>query len=266
MSADQLGQEGFQFDRSGLPLHLQVRDRLFELIVHRRLAVGSQLSSERELASQLGVSRMTLRHALALLERQGLIHRQVGRKGGTFVAAAKVEMNLSAFAGLTEHLHRHGMMAGARVLTATEQLPAVEARAALGLELDETVYEIVRIRLADGDPVALERSAFPSRRFPGLLERPLDGSLYALLGEHYGQFPVRALERLEPIVADDEQAEALKVARHSPLMMVERTAFSSAGTPVEFAHDIFRGDRISMVVWSSFISAPAAVADLALNR
>jgi GntR family transcriptional regulator len=100
-------------------------------------------------------------------------------------------------------------------------------------------------------PIAVERSLFPAALFPGMLECRLDGSLYELLEVRYGQRPHRAREILEPVTAGVREAEALQVAEGAPLMLVERTAYARDGQPLEFARDLFRGDRTRLVVWTS---------------
>src|SRR6266446_5923777 len=236
---------------AGLTVHGQIEDWLADAIATGRLAPGDRLPTEQDLAEWLGVSRMTLRHALAQLAQRGLVTRSVGRSGGTFVAQPKVEQDLTTLAGFSEQLRRHGMVAGARVLSARERPAGPAAGAALRTGEDDPVYEVRRIRLADGRPIALERSLFPAARFPGMLEFRLDGSLYELLEVRYGLRPHRARESLEPVTAGVREAEALEVAEGAPLMLVERTAYARSGEPVEFARDLFRGDRTKLVVWTS---------------
>jgi GntR family transcriptional regulator len=212
---------------------------------------GDRLPTEHDLAAWFGVSRMTLRHALAELARRGLVTRTMGRRGGTFVAAPKLEQDLTTLAGFSEQLRRHGMVAGARVLSATLRPAGPAAGVALQIGEDGQAYEIRRIRLADGRPMVLERSLFPAERFPGLLDERLDGSLYELLEVRYGLRPHRARESLEPVTAGVREAEALEVAEGAPLMLVERTVYARSGEPLEFARDLFRGDRTKLVVWTS---------------
>jgi GntR family transcriptional regulator len=137
------------------------------------------------------------------------------------------------------------------VLAAT-RIPASPAAAA-ALELPEgaAVHDVRRIRLADGRPIVIEHSQFPADLFPDLLDCRLDGSLYELLADNYGQRPHRARESLEPVVAGVREAEALEVEEGAPLMLVERTAYSMSGRPLEYARDRFRGDRTRVVVWTS---------------
>jgi len=143
------------------------------------------------------------------------------------------------------------MVAGARVLAATTRPAGPAAAAALNLAEGDPVHEIRRVRLADGSPVAVERSLFPAAAFPGMLECRLDGSLYELLEVKYGLRPHRARESMEPVTAGVREAEALEIPEGAPLMLVERTAYARNGQPLEFARDLFRGDRTRLVIWTS---------------
>jgi GntR family transcriptional regulator len=203
-----------------------------QAIADGELAPGDRLPAERALAEQHGVSRMTVRQALQTLESRGVLTRAIGRNGGSFVAAPKLERDLGTFSGLSEQLARQGVVAGARVLSARETADGVE---------------IVRVRFADGEPFALERSTFPLR-FAWLLDHDLTGSLYALLGD---DAPVRAVERIEPVVADADDAAALGLRVGAPLLLVDRVAYGDDGDVVETARDVFRGDRTRIVAWTS---------------
>jgi GntR family transcriptional regulator len=179
---------------------------------------------------------MTVRQALQTLESRGLLRRAIGRRGGSFVARPKLERDLRTFSGLSEQLRRQGVAAGARIVSTREADGAIE---------------IVRVRLADGEPFALERSSFPGDRFAGLLGLDLSGSLYDLLDDHFDAAPVRAVERIEPVLADRDEAAVLGVAPGAPLMLVDRIAYDDAGLVVETARDVFRGDRTRIVAWTS---------------
>jgi GntR family transcriptional regulator len=235
----------------GTTVHAQIEDWLAGEIAVGALRPGERLPTEQDLAAWFGVSRMTLRHALAELARRGLVTRAVGRSGGTFVAEAKLEQDLTTLTGFSEQLSRHGMVAGAQVLAASDRRAGPAAAAALGIGEDDPVHEVRRVRLADGNPIAVERSLFPAALFPGMLECRLDGSLYELLEVRYGLRPYRARESLEPVTAGVREAEALGVPEGAPLMLVERTAFARSGEAVEFARDLFRGDRTRLVIWTS---------------
>jgi GntR family transcriptional regulator len=235
----------------GITAHAQIEDWLADAIAAGQLTPGDRLPTEQDLAARLGVSRMTLRHALSELAQRGLVTRTVGRGGGTFVAEPKLEQDLTTLAGFSEQLRRRGKVAGAQVLAAAKIPASPAAAAALELTEGDPVHDVRRIRLADGKPIVIEHSQFPAALFPDLLDCRLDGSLYDLLAERYGQRPHRARESLEPVVAGVREAEALEVEEGAPLMLVERTAYSLAGQPLEYARDRFRGDRTKVVVWTS---------------
>ena len=227
------------------PAHAQIEASLERALDRGALATGDRLPAERELAERFGVSRMTLRQALGALEHRGRLRRSKGRYGGTFVADPRLE--LVGTSALSDQLRDLGVAAGAQVMSACER--AAEPDEEL---LGPRVLAIERVRLANGEPVALERGAYPADAFPGLLDEPLDGSLYQLMRRRYDDVPVRAVERLEPALARADEAAALGIEPGAPVMLVERTAYSVTGRPLERSHDVFRGDR-TRIVWESAI-------------
>jgi Transcriptional regulators len=159
----------------------EVRRALAEQIGSGRLRPGQRLGAERALAAEFGVSRATLRQALAVLEEGGVVRRVPGRGGGTFVAKGKIERDLSRIVGVPALLRSQGVVAGTRVLSARLAEADDITAQALHARPGELVVDLARIRLADGSPFSLEHARFPARRFPGLLEMPLGGSVYELL-------------------------------------------------------------------------------------
>jgi len=234
------------------PTALAARDRLLAALP----GPGERLGAERELAERLGVSRSTIRAALADLERGGVVRRARGRAGGIFVAERKVERDLTSLAGLPAYLRRQGFQPDARVLsTATIEADA-ETAEALGASASAPVLEIVRVRLADGEPISLERALFPAERFPDLLDHALGGSLYELLQTQYAVVPGEAEERIEVVAAGAAEARLLGLPRGAPLLAVARTAWDADGRAFERSHDLFRGDRARIVVRAR--ASPAA--------
>jgi GntR family transcriptional regulator len=225
-----------------------VRRVLAERISAGQLRPGQRLGAERALAADLGVSRATLRQALAVLADSGVVRRVPGRGGGTFVSQDKIERDTSRVVGVPALLRSQGVMAGTRVLSAGLSGADEPAAHALGLRRGDLVIDLVRIRLADGSPLSVEHAMFPANRFPGLLELPLGGSVYELLDEHFGTRPGEAVERIEVVSASPDEALVLDVPPGSPLLAITRTTTDSGGEPFEFSHDLFRGDRTRIVV------------------
>lgn len=232
------------------PITLDVLARLRDMIAAGEVAPGGRLGAERDLAEHLGVSRSTLRHALSVLEEEGVVSRVSGRNGGVFVAPAKVERDLSQIVGVPALLRDQGFTAGSRLVSVAVVPADAKSLEALGLQPGEFIVDIVRIRLADGVPISLEHARLPAERVPGLLERELGGSLYELLDREYGLRPHEAVERLEVMQATKDEASILGIAPGDSLLSVTRTTTDSDGVPFEFSHDLFRADRTRIVVRS----------------
>ena len=225
-----------------------VRRALAERIAAGQLRPGQRLGAERALAADLGVSRATLRQALAVLADSGVVRRVPGRGGGTFVSKDKIERDTSRVVGVPALLRSQGVVAGTQVLSAGLSAADEPVARALGLRPGDLVVDLNRIRLADGSPIVVEHARFPADRFLGLLELPLGGSVYELLDEHFGVRPAAAVEQIEVVTASPDEAQVLDVPAGSPLLAITRTTSDPAGTPFEFSQDLFRGDRIRIVV------------------
>jgi GntR family transcriptional regulator len=222
--------------------------RLQEQINNGQMRPGARLGAERDLATELGVSRSTVRQALAALESAGAVRRVPGRGGGTFVSGRKVERDLSRVVGVPALLRAQGMTSGSRVV-GTGIVAADEAtRAALDLPAGAYVLDVVRIRLADGIPISLEHARFPAERFPRLLEMPLGGSLYDLLEQHYDTLPGEAEEHIEVTAASADEAAILATELGAPLLSITRVTRDRDGVPFESSHDLFRADRTMITV------------------
>jgi GntR family transcriptional regulator len=226
----------------------EVRRVLTERIATGHLRPGQRLGAERALAADLGVSRATLRQALAVLADSGVVRRVPGRGGGTFVSRDKIERDTSRVVGVPALLRSQGVVAGTRVISAGLSAAEEPVARALGLRRGDLVVDLNRIRLADGSPIVVEHARFPADRFLGLLELPLGGSVYELLEAHFGTRPAEAVEQIEVVTASADEAQVLDVAAGSPLLAITRTTSDSDGAPIEFSQDLFRGDRIRIVV------------------
>ena len=225
-----------------------VRRVLADQISIGRLQAGDKLGAERALALELGVSRATLRQALAVLEENGLVRRVPGRACGTFVRKDKIVRDLSKVVGVPALLRSQGVVAGSRVLSARLSAAGGEAARELQLKPTDLVIDMVRIRLADGEPISVEHAMLPADRFPGLLELPLGGSVYELLDSHYATWPKEAVERIEVVTASAEESQLLDIPAGAPLLAITRTTIDEDDEPFEYSKDLFRADRTRIVV------------------
>lgn len=242
------------------PAAQEARRRLLDQIRTGQLRAGERLGAERDLAAALGVSRSTVRQALAALEHAGVVRRVPGRGGGTFVGQPKVDRDLSQVVGVPALLRQQGMTAGTRVVSTALTAADEASSAALQLEPGAYVLDVVRIRLADGTPISLEHLRLPAAMFPDLLDLPLGGSLYELLEQRYGVAPEEAVERIEVVAAAADEAAILDVAADAPLLSITRTTRDADGVPFEYSHDLFRADRTRITVRTPGRSGTAGTA------
>jgi len=249
-----------------LPAHARIASWLEHLIVSGTLRPGDRLPAEVDIAAKLGVSRMTLRQALASVESKGLLERRRGRSGGNFVSQPRFDFSLVGLPGFTEQMRRAHVEAGARVVRALTRAPASDVRLALSLRRGEVVHEVVRVRSANGDPITLEETYLPAAVFPGLLELELGDSLYEVMDRAYGKPPHTADEVIEPVKATQEQAELLGIETDDSLLLITRTSYAVGGVPVEFARDYFRPDRTRVVVRTQVEQGPMSQAGRTSRR
>jgi len=212
------------------------------------LQPGDRLGSERELTEHFGVTRFILRRALDALERSGTVRRVPGRNGGTFIRQAKVERDLSNIVGVPEYLLRQGFEAGTNVISAALRAADTVVAGKLGIAASAPVIDLVRLRLANGEPLSLEHAILPAERFPGLLERPLGGCVMTVLRDEYGIVVAETTERIEVVMASVDEGRLLGIPAGNPLLSVERVARTQEGQPFEYSVDLFRADRTRIAV------------------
>jgi GntR family transcriptional regulator len=225
----------------GGPLYQQLYRALRQAIEDKRLASDSPLPPERDIASDLGVSRITVRKALDALAEDGLVRRRHG--AGTFVAA-RVEKSFSILSSFSEDMALRGRTPRSTWLRRSAGAVTPEEAMVLGLSPGSPVLRFHRIRYADEIPMALEYSSIPSQYLAS--EKAVEASLYAAL-EKTGSRPVRALQRLRAVLFSAEQAELLGVEAGAPGLLIERRGFLRDGKAVEFTRSYYRGDSYDFV-------------------
>lgn len=241
--------------RSATPAYLQLARELRRLIGQGVLAQGAALPPERELAAHLGVSRVTVRQALRVLEEGGLLRRRQG--SGTFVREAdpapsganhSIVQPLSALTGFSEDMRSRGLVPGSRVLSFERARPTPREAMNLAVSPLSEIVRLRRLRTANGEPLAIETSSLPAHLLLNVTSEDVQhGSLYALLRER-GFAPARAMQHLRAREADEEAASLLGVEVGAALLATERVAWDAAGSALEYARAAYRGDRYDFVV------------------
>jgi GntR family phosphonate transport system transcriptional regulator len=208
---------------------------------------GDKLPTEAVLAARFGVNRHTVRHALAALAEQGLVHPRRG--AGVFVVQRATDYPL----GRRVRFHQNVLAAGqtpSRRISRTETRPcdADEARA-LRLKPGKAVHVVEGVSLADGQPIAVFRSIFPAARFAGLLEQVQEtGSITRALAALGLTDYTRAETRMTAQLADPVQAVALTIRAGAPVLRTVAVNVDPGGAPVELGTTWFAGERVTLTV------------------
>lgn len=225
---------------------LQISDALRRQIESGELPAQSAIPSERELAQQLGVSRMTVRAAIEDLVDEGLLIRRQGRK--TIVADEKIN-RAAGFTSFSEEMRLRGWQPNSVVRQITALLADVATAAQLNLPVGARVILIERLRFADDEPLAHEFVHLPYSRFPDLSGMDLaNSSLYELLENRYGVRPVYAEESVEAVLMSAQEAHLFGLEPGSPALLTRRITRDESDTVVEAATTLYRGDRYRMVL------------------
>lgn len=226
--------------RNLLPLYFQIEAELRERLQH--LAVDSPFPSDRELAEEFNVSRMTIRQAVSTLVREGLLRRQIGR--GTLVADSTVGKSMNTLSSFSEDMRQRGMRPSSQILRCEIRRAAPETIDALQLPPNSQVVSLRRLRLANNIPVAIETVHLSALHFADLLSQDLaTNSLYEVLQRRYGVRLTVARGTLHAEPASGEEAQLLGTSEKAPLLVARRVAFNDRNEPIEEGESKYRGDR-----------------------
>ncbi|WP_249260806.1 GntR family transcriptional regulator [Virgibacillus pantothenticus] len=231
---------------SKVPLYLQLMEKIIQKIENKTYEEHDKLPSEREFCDMYKLSRITVRQALQELEREGYIYKLHGK--GTFVAAASIEQNLVKLYSFTEEMKKMGKTPMTKVLSFKEI--AIEARLANKMDLEplDEVYEVVRLRLADDQPLMYETSYLPKKLFPHLTkEQLIEKPMYDLFLQDYQVHVTKAVERFSATQLREAEAGYLNALIQQPAMLIKRFAYHHDQL-IEYTVSIARGDKFDYTV------------------
>ena len=233
--------------QSPTPIFEQVKVIVGGAIDRGELQAHQRIPSERELSVALGASRMTIRQALVAMMAEGRLYTRSGK--GTYVAERKIEQPLQRLTSFTEDIRARGLRPASRVL-GQEILPApLELAEILGIRPGAELVRIRRLRVADGQPLAIETSHLPHALCPGILDFDLSTeSLYELLGTRYGIELRSAKQTIEASEAVPDERQLLELPPNVPVLRLHRLTMSDTGRVVEFVRAVYRGDRYQLHV------------------
>lgn len=232
--------------RSPVPLYYQLKEIFRSWITSGRFDSDGRFPSEAELQRQFKVSRMTIRRALSELVNEGYLVREQGR--GSFVVKPRLRDELRRLTSFTEDMLLRGFTVESQILVFQVGQDEEVARK-MGIRKEEELVLLRRLRIVNGEKIAIQ-NAFVRHRFcPGIVERGLlEGSLYKTLEEGYGLRLARAVQTVEAKPADEYEAGVLELKLGQPVLVLERLTYSADGEPIEYVRSTYRGDRYRFMV------------------
>ena len=223
------------------PLYRQVQNAIRDAIATRVLKPDDALPPERDLAESFAVSRITVRKAISGLVSEGVLDTHHG--SGSFVRS-KVVKNFAQLTSFTEEMASRGMTASSRWISRSEGKVRPEESLTLRASPGTAVYRFHRLRLADNEPMSIEKTTILASCLPSI--DAVEHSLYAALHKT-GNQPVRTLQRLSALILNQEQAEMLGARAGDAGLLVERVGFNRQGVAIEFSQSWYRGDTYDFV-------------------
>ena len=215
-------------------------DALRDRIATGTYARGSKLPSEAELMEDSGLSRSTVRRALEMLVEEGLVKKERGR--GAFVtgipAAAE---NTTVFSSFTDQIENQGMKPTTRTVDTGRAKAMGKIARFFGVPAQSPVIKLVRLRYLDDEPLCLETTYLPAE-FDALVDRDINGSLYAELRHEFHRAPARGHKTFEVCFATQNEAFLLNVERGCALIMITDYVYDTEGRPLHVSKRIQRTD------------------------
>jgi GntR family transcriptional regulator len=231
--------------KRNVPAYQVIQSTIRKCIKSGELRPGDTVASERDLARIHEVSLMTARHALASLEREGVVERRWG--AGTFVSPPKIHFN--KLMSYTELMASRGFLVHSKVVQSSVLDDEYEIANRLSLPAASPLIKVERVRLVAGEPFALETFFLSAKEFKGLTAAPLGrGSLFATLEHEYGVQLAYADEEIDVTAAEPRAAKLLAVPESSPLLRISQLFYSAKGKACMYGWGLYLPGRHMLVI------------------
>lgn len=234
---------------SALPFYVQLKDALVEQIEEGHWRPGDKIPGEVDLCRLFGVSRTVVRQALNDMAYDGIVVREKGR--GTFVSEPKISSRslVHSLAGFYQDMVERGLTPHDEVLEQSMEPASKKVASYLKLEPMTPIIKLTRLRFIQDEPTVLVTSYLPYELCRELINADLSRqSLYAYLEQEYGLSIARGRRRIDAVGANVHEAGLFRIEKGSPLLMLDSVSYLADGTPLEYFHGLFRGDRLRFEV------------------
>ena len=240
---------------NSIPYHIQVRNEILNAIRSGEYTSGDRLASERELQDKYGISRLTVRAALATLERDGIIYSRQGK--GRYVTQAYFDQQLMHLSGFSQDMQQVGIKPGSHLIFKGEIPAPTRVAESLQIVPGTHIAHIIRVRCADNQPMAIEDAHLPLSLCPDILEMDFEkGSIYAYLNSR-GLRPVKAAQSLKADNPTREERQLLNLKENIPVMRMKRTTSLVNMVPIEYVESVYRSDKYQFNVILTLHDAPS---------
>jgi len=222
--------------------YLEIASTIRKRIEGGRFRANSLLPSQKELARIFNTSVMTVRQALSVLEREGLIIFEHGV--GTFVSSGGMKDRVYRLLGFQDEMDRHRIRISTKILEKSYSISDERISLLFGIKSDRRICRLTRLRLIGNIPIVFQRSFLPPE-FADVVDRySEEHSLYSFLSRATGQIVVRGNEIILPIPLEPEIAEILRERAGTSAFVSYRTSSNLAGKVVLFDEAYLSGNRI----------------------
>ncbi len=232
---------------SAEPLYIQLAYIIREDIQNGKYNAEQRIPTEKELSEIYSVSRITIRSALEILVKEGLLMRRRGK--GTFIASKKLYKSMSGIYSFTDICNINGMKPGAKTIKCVIEDAEPEDITELELTPEDKIIAVERIRYADDVPVSIEISRYPSSTYQFLLDEDLNNvSLFAVLNNKHNIRFSHATKVIEVKRASYQMATYLGVPRDYPLLYISSLTYDMANMPSHRTQQYINSDRFKLII------------------
>lgn len=230
--------------------YIAIAREIKKRIISGQYPAAEPLPDQFALAAEFGTSRMTIQQAMRQLIVEGLVYTRQGQ--GTFIRKNFLQLSQwdihgSDYAGATETWGHLGKVES-QVIRFELRFPSEKEQASLLIDADSPVYDFVRLRLLNGEPLSLDITVMPVSLVPGLSKSHLENSVFRYVQDNLGlkmMGSYRVVRALKPSELDQQH---LNSDASDPILEVEQVIYLDDGTPLEYAHCHYRYDHGGIVI------------------
>ena len=231
---------------SFVPFYIQIAQAIIQSVQDGGLSYGEQIPSERDLAERYQVSRLTARQAIGELEKRGVAYRVQGK--GTFLARPQIRQ-ASGLVSFSDELIQRGFQPTSKVISSQVRESSESVAAKFEFVTGEPIFQLNRVRLANGQPVAVEYASINLNLFPKIEQEDFEKqSLFAVLRTRYGVYPAWAEAEIDARICTEDEGKWLDIPADQPVLVAHRLTFTESFELVEVVDSVYPGDRFPIYI------------------